>query len=768
MLSYLTLSAAGFLAGAYLKDCFSFLGISELLTLSAVVWGILCLIFGKYRAKLTVSALFLALGIIGCGIASDYGQNTLCPLEEKYVTLDGYICDLPEQYGELYSYRLKLCRAQYSGKEYKTSQTVRVSSYEKFNFGDEIQVKGFLKRFSDKNNSTDFNIRRYYQSRGIFYRLYAREAVPAETGADKLSFGYAVTYLRAALSDIINSEFSGDDAAILNAVAIGNKHDFSPSYKNILLRTGMMKYFYSSFFHTSLISFIIGIIFAKCRKSIREVILALSMILYAAANSASPVFVKCAVVVLLTLICRKRLGFSHKPDILALTILAVGMANPLYCFDVGFVMSVTCSIMFYYFYDLLSDKLRFLRFGKGFASFYIITTVAMLPATAYFFDGIAPYTNLFAPVFSLAAGLLIFLIPAMAVCTKLLGSAVFLKKIISLLILPFSKLPYITDSLPGSFIYLKTPNAAVMIAAFIVIYIIHRLMCGQMKKQYNKYIAVACLGIICGIGANRLLSNGRMDITFVNVEQGDGVVIDIIGGETVLIDGGGKYEFSDYDAGENIFLPYLADNGYTDIDAAIISHYHSDHALGIIAALKTLTVHKIIMPDTDSENENRIEIERLAAEKDIPIYFVSAGNIINLKSGAYFTVLSPDAENLQLDENESSIVVKLSYNGFNCLFTGDIGAKTEKKIQNKVGDCNIVKMAHHGSAKSNTAEFAEAVSAEYAIASVGENNIYGFPKKQAVYNYQSNGTKVVTTVANGDITVSVRPDGSYKIFKKER
>ena len=75
-------------------------------------------------------------------------------------------------------------------------------------------------------------------------------------------------------------------------------------------------------------------------------------------------------------------------------------------------------------------------------------------------------------------------------------------------------------------------------------------------------------------------------------------------------------------------------------------------------------------------------------------------------------------------------------------------------------------MAHHGSANSNSEEFAKAVKAEYAIVSLGENNVYDFPKPEAIYNYQQSGTKIARTDKNGDITITVNKNGNYKIYQK--
>lgn len=745
-------------------DIFPLLDLSEALALSVILLGTLLLIFKPYRNRILVMMFFVLLGILGYGIATDYAQNELYPVENKYVSLKGYVSDLPDCYGDLYTYKLKLTEAEYMGNIYTTSQTVRISSYEKLEFGDTVSVKGFLKRFSDKNNSTDFNTRRYYQSRGIFYKLYARELADADISVNKLSFNYMATAIRNEICNIIDGEFSGDDSAVLKAVSTGNKRLFSTEYKSLLMKTGIIKYFYSAFFHTHFIMFLISLLFVRCRKSIRDIVLATSMLVYAAFNSGAPVFVRSAFTVILALIALKRFGFSHKPDLMAVTVLAVSLANPLYCFDTGFIMSVSCSMMFCYFYDLIIAKLYFLPFGRKFTAFYIITTIMMLPVTAYLFNGVSPYTNLLGPIFSAAVGLILLILPLMGIFSGFFGSAMFLKPIMTVLILPFVKLPYWIEALPCSHFTLKTPAPTPMAAAFTGYYLLYQVWHGNMKHRKNILAAVCCLGLWCSIPISYFQNLGTMSITFVNVGQGDGAVVSITGGETLLIDGGGKYEFSDYDAGENIFLPYLIDNGYNKIDKAIVSHFHSDHVLGIISAVKNLEVGEIIMPDIDKDNEYRKELERLAGEKDIPIRLVQTGDIITLNSGASLNVISSASSETD-DSNEGSIVMKLEYNEFSCLFTGDIGRETENKIKDKIGDCDVVKMAHHGSANSNSAEFASAITAEYAIASAGENNIYGFPKDEAVYNYQQSGAKVIRTDINGDITIAVQQNGGYSVFK---
>ncbi len=765
MFSYITASAASLVSGIYLADSMPYIKASELIAISIVLWGILFFSLKTIRRKITVCTLFLVLGIISLNYAGDYTKNPLYPFEGKYTTLTGHICDLPEMYDGLYSYRLRLESAEYLGNKINTDEVIRLTSDEKLNFGDELIVKGFLKTFFDKKNSTDYNTKRFYQSHGVFYKAYAREITPTKLKSNKWTISYAVNYVRNGICKAIDSEFDGDRAAVLKAISCGNKKGFSEDYHDLMIKTGMTKYLYSPFFHIHLIFMLVGFFFSRMRKSTRDYLLIVAFLLYAIVNSHAPVFFKNSLFLILGIVMVKRYGFSHLPDTLGITVLSIVLVNPLFCFDVGFSVSVICTLMFYYFYDILYEKLWFIPFGRKFVAFYILTTFGMLPFMAYFFSGIAPYTNLFAPFFSLVVGVLIFLVPLSAIFIKLFGSSLFLKPIISVLSVPFLELPVITDKLPLSHIYLPLPGIAVLLAFFLTLYVFYQSHLGLTKSRKAILATVVASALWLSIPAGYISNLGRCDITFVNVDQGDGAVIDIAGGETILVDGGGKTDFSTYDWGKNIFLPYLIDNGHTKIDIAFVSHCHGDHVLGIIAAAKTLSIGEIIMPAQNNENEHHQELVRIASERNIPIRYLAAGDTLRLKSGLNIDILSPDADSLSDDENENSLVLEFSYKGFTCLFTGDIGTETEHSLLNSVSDVDIVKMAHHGSANSNSYEFANAITAEYAICSAGENNIYGFPKDEAVKNYQDTGAKVLRTDKNGEITVRIEKDGNYRIFR---
>lgn len=769
MLAYVGMYAICYTAGVYLYDYISGYGAY----LCVILWAAFLTASGAMALKMhkiyfIIGAVLFGIGMLGCYIANDPRYNELYILDDKFITVDGYVTDIPDKFGKTYSYKVRLISAEYKDKEYSTDEIIRVTSEEKFKFGDVIHVRGFLKEFSDRNNSTDFNTKRYYQSRGVFYKMYTYDVGKSEKAPKYYPVNYYVNRFRSGIADNIDKVFSGDDSAVLKAVGLGNKRQFSDSLKKTLLYIGMTKFMYSSYLHIFLINAFILLVFSCFKKGRRELILVAALLLYAVWNASFVVNVKNAVAVGVSVMMIRKLGFTHYNDIVGIAVLSVCVLNPLYCFDVGMVISVSFGLVYHYIGEMADGFLYVIPFRglRKAIKFYLVSTFGLLPIIAYYFEGINIYTNMLAPLYSLIVGELLILLVLMNLFLRIFGVPLFTKAVISPLIWYFTGLPRIIEKLPFSKIWIKSPSVLEIAAFYLLVYIIYQIYIKNIKKTYNIAAAAVCVGLWGAIFSNAVNAYGSADIRFVNVGQGDGAVISVSGGETVIVDGGGRSEFETYDAGENIFLPYLTKKGYTRIDKAVVTHYHSDHVLGVIAAAKTLKIGELVMPDCEPENEYRKELEKLAAEKNIKIHYAKAGDTVDCGSGLMLRVLLPGEDELKSsNENEQSVVMRVDFKGFKCLFTGDIGKAEELKIMETAGDCDVVKMAHHGSAKSSCAEFTEAVSAEYAIASVGENNTYGFPTKEAVENYRKAGTKVLRTDINGDITVHIDKNGKYNIYK---
>ena len=152
----------------------------------------------------------------------------------------------------------------------------------------------------------------------------------------------------------------------------------------------------------------------------------------------------------------------------------------------------------------------------------------------------------------------------------------------------------------------------------------------------------------------------------------------------------------------------------------------------------------IIIGKQDSEYENCIEFLRLASERNVNVISAQAGEIIKFDEKTYFQVLWPDSEKMISDNgiNNNSLMGKLVYGDFSMLFTGDIEEKAEKVISQMyentdILDCNILKVAHHGSKSSSIQEIVDMIMPQVAVIGVGEDNSYGHPNVDVISRLES-------------------------------
>lgn len=151
----------------------------------------------------------------------------------------------------------------------------------------------------------------------------------------------------------------------------------------------------------------------------------------------------------------------------------------------------------------------------------------------------------------------------------------------------------------------------------------------------------------------------------------------------------------------------------------------------------------IILGKQDSEYENCVEFLKLAKSKNVKVISVQAGDVIKIDKYCQFQILWPDSQNMISDNgiNNNSILTKLVYGEFSMLFTGDIEEKAEKESLEKykntdVLNCDILKVAHHGSKSSSIQEILEKITPKVAVIGVGENN-YGHPNKDVLERLQN-------------------------------
>ena len=223
----------------------------------------------------------------------------------------------------------------------------------------------------------------------------------------------------------------------------------------------------------------------------------------------------------------------------------------------------------------------------------------------------------------------------------------------------------------------------------------------------------------------------NLEVSFLDVGQGDAIYIQTPTGQQILIDGGPNPEKLCLELGEQ--LPFWDKS----LDLVVLTHPESDHLGGLLEVLRRYEIGQVLIPNLDNQSSVYEEWVRLLDEKEIECTIALEGQHIDLGTGITLEVLHPQEELIgddTADLNENSVVLWLMWNEVSFLLTGDIEYTAEHELlyQGLVPKSTVLKLAHHGSNSSTTAPFFAAVDPEIAVISVGEQNSFGHPAEEVL------------------------------------
>jgi competence protein ComEC len=258
---------------------------------------------------------------------------------------------------------------------------------------------------------------------------------------------------------------------------------------------------------------------------------------------------------------------------------------------------------------------------------------------------------------------------------------------------------------------------------------------------------------------------GELEMTAIDVGQGDSILVVFPDGKTMLMDGGGIPGFGGgerpkIDTGEDVVAPYLWQRSFRSIDVVALSHAHEDHIGGLPAIvddfhpkeLWTGSTPDAATPGTASWRNLRVKAEK-AGVKIVPMV---AGRRFAF-GGAQIEILAPMGDYIPSDEpkNNDSLVMRIRYGSRTFLLCGDAERPIERRMlaDDEIPHTDVLKVGHHGSHTSSTAEFLDAASPEFAIISAGYANSYGHPNRDVIDRLKDRHAAVYRTDEDGLITI---------------
>lgn len=702
-----------------------------------------------------------------------------------------------------------LIKAKYNGNN------VRLYLYTKedLKYGDIISVIGKYEKPEVKRNYKGFNYQEYLKQLKIFGSIKSENISIKEKGKinDLFSLSNLVNLkIKENVKKVLDEGYS----SIILGLVLGDTKGIDEDTKENFKNASMLHILAVSGMHISYLILGINLLFKKTLgKNLSNIMSIIFLICYMFITNFSISVTRAGIMGILMIFSKI---LHRKNDIitsLSISLLIILIYNPYLINNLGtkltylgtlgivlenkFVLSVIKSIKIKnekYKYFIRPKIQKYIDKIKEILSISISVQLYIFPILIYEYNIFTPYsliTNLFLSF--LIGPIVIICFIFIVINTISYNCGKVFSKLIKILI---QILIYISKigKIPFSRIYFKTPSIISILIYFIVFFVIKfiynlyskkyinqtdrrlknllalvKIMIREQKnnKKINNLIKVFSIIFIIIIISINIIPK-KLKIYFVDVGQGDSTFIVTPRNETILIDGGGS-EFSDYDVGKNVLLPYVLDRGYTSIDYVIISHFDSDHVKGILTLMKEIKLKNIFISKQKEKNKNIEEFLKIVKEKNIKVSIVNRGQRINIEKNLYIDVLWPDENNIN-DINNDAIVCKLNYKNFSILFTGDIEKEAEKKIINLYKNksyllkTDILKVPHHGSRTSSTEEFLNLVKPQVALIGVQKKNKYGHPNKEVLERLKKINCKIYRTDLNGEI--EIKTNGNKINIKK--
>lgn len=404
--------------------------------------------------------------------------------------------------------------------------------------------------------------------------------------------------------------------------------------------------------------------------------------------------------------------------------------------------------------------IRFLlrRFGGllqglwGSASISIFT----MPIMLYCFYEIpvySPFVNLLVLPFMgvvMAAGIVLMILPH---CTLLAVSEHIILNGYEKVCLLFERLPWHTWGTGRPELW----QIGVYYAGILLII----WLCGKKSKWWSLGI-VLC---VIFLGADH---RSNTEVTFLDVGQGDCIVVMTESGKNYMFDGGSG---SEKNVGSEIICPFLKYHGITELDGIFISHPDEDHVSGVrdLIEQKLVKINTIYLPNVASECKKDYQ-EFLACVTEHEIVYYSVGDYV--KTGDIKISCMHPVKNFSGETNTYSgcFLLEQKENGFKILLTGDVeGAGeellTEQLREQEISQIHVLKVAHHGSKYATSKSFLKQADPMFAVISCGNKNAYGHPHEELLERLERYADRICVTKDTGAVTVIPKKE-KVKVWKK--
>lgn len=713
-----------------------------------------------FKNKSVIVPLFFSFLFLGVLLNSTRGQSSyLKDFVGRELLLNAIVDKISWQDEEIGKYVIKIQSIVDGNQKVEINEksVLKVYGKKELQIGDSLIFSGVPKEPMANTNPMLYNYKLYLMTNNIYTTININDYSIKEINRDNIDFKYKIRegfrhnieglfdkYLREENSSLIKGIVLGqysylEEEDILKFRELGLAHILAVSGLHIGIISGFLIYVLShlgikrkySVYFTLFVLWVYGYLIGFPPSLLRAIIMLsiyfLSFIFAEPYDGINSLFFALFVMIII---------------------------NPMWIFNLGFQLSFMATFSIIYFTPKIRDVFysydgKILRTIWGLLG----VQIGLLPLQAYYFNRIyliSIMANLIlAPILGLALIIgttMIALSYTLTVFNPIVG------KILDLVLTLEIHMANLFYSLGMGILKIHSPSFFEIIMYFVILLFLFRVidlkyLDYKIKKAFLIYLIILVL-----FNTAVIMTDNSMEIHFLDVGQGDSILLRTKKGD-YLVDTGGNI-FDSFDIGKNITLPYLEKLGIKRLRGVFITHFDDDHSKALPFLLDNISIDHIIVSYEDYDNY----IFREVKERGKSPLLLKENDKINLDKNTTIKVLGP-SENLKNNSsspNNLSLVFLLTYFDHKVLFTGDMEKDAEYELVDKIeGPVDILKVPHHGSNTSSTEELLDIIKPEIGVISLGRNNFYGHPNVEVLERYNKLGTEVYRTDTEGMILVKL-------------
>ena len=685
-------------------------------------------------------------------------------------------------------------------------------------YGKEICISGEVVPMKVARNYGNYDEYVTLRSKGVLLKISAENIwMEKKSIHDKqLTIKNIVAYGKCFLRDILQDISSDEEYGILAAMVLGESDEVDKEIKELYSLSGISHIMAVSGLHISIIGMGVYKILRKKMRYISSATISMGVMSFFLVLIGNPVSATRAVVMFFVHMIADLYG--RKYDVLsALSLAGIFMLldNPYYLLNMSFQLSfmamiavtvcVPC-VMGFVFGEGDNDdekgsacltlksvavgiKLILKRLGKVIV-FNISLCIVLLPINSYLFfrhSTYSPFVNMIVVplvgiivITTLSGVIIAIFLPGVG--AFLVGTAIYILRFFTWLSERVVSIKYSSLVTGKLLLWQVLLCYGLLIVCLVIMYCYKEGKFNKWRpvnwiKKGQVYLGVFILMSIFCVIIFQEKYNG-FSVNFLDVGQGAAIYIRSESGNDYLIDGGSTDEKN---IGEYKLESFLEARQVDSLEYVFVTHCDLDHTSGIIELIErgNILLEMLVLPDIPNEarEEKYLELVKLAEDNDIQIMYMKAGD--KLKDGRLsLTCLNPRVElgssnddsgrddiKVSSDINENSLVFVAEYKELACIFTGDIGEETERKLISYLEEFNlqdkivVYDVAHHGSGNSNSQEIINCIKPDASIISCGRDNSYGHPAKEVLDRLEEIGSSIWCTYERGQTEVYEGEEG---------